>query len=129
MKKEYGGKSWAYVKTLVCATLLLTTTLVYGELELVGKIQRLDLDANEVILNDAAYSIDRDHLKIMIQGTQIQPQMIGDAQNLEVRVTVHEPKSTSSVEKPQTDQSPTRRSISAIEVIGPKEFVEGFFNH
>jgi hypothetical protein len=129
MKKEYGGKSWAYVKTLVCATLLLTTTLVYGELELVGKIQRLDLDANEVILNDAAYSIDRDHLKIMIQGTQIQPQMIGDAQNLEVRVTVHEPKSTSSVEKPQTDQSPARRSISAIEVIGPKEFVEGFFNH
>lgn len=129
MKKEYGGKSWAYVKTLVCATLLLTTTLVYGELELVGKIQRLDLDANEVIFNDAAYSIDRDHLKIMIQGTQIQPQMIGDAQNLEVRVTVHEPKSTSSVEKPQTDQSPARRSISAIEVIGPKEFVEGFFNH
>ena len=129
MKKEYDGKSWAYVKTLVFATLLLTTTLVYGELELVGKIQRLDLDANEVILNDAAYSIDRDHLKIMIQGTQIQPQMIGDAQNLEVRVTVHEPKSTSSVEKPQTDQSPARRSISAIEVIGPKEFVEGFFNH
>jgi len=129
MKKQYDGKSWAYVKTLVCATLLLTTTLVYGELELVGKIQRLDLDANEVILNDAAYSIDRDHLKIMIQGTQIQPQMIGDAQNLEVRVTVHEPKSTSSVEKPQTDQSPARRSISAIEVIGPKEFVEGFFNH
>lgn len=129
MKKEYGGKSWAYVKTLVFATLLLTTTLVYGELELVGKIQRLDLDANEVIFNDAAYSIDRDHLKIMIKGTQIQPQMIGDAQNLEVRVTVHEPKSTSSVEKPQTDQSPTRRSISAIEVIGPKEFVEGFFNH
>lgn len=129
MKKEYDGKSWAYVKTLVFATLLLTTTLVYGELELVGKIQRLDLDANEVIFNDAAYSIDRDHLKIMIQGTQIQPQMIGDAQNLEVRVTVHEPKSTSSVEKPQTDQSPARRSISAIEVIGPKEFVEGFFNH
>ena len=129
MKKEYDGQSWAYVKTLVFATLLLTTTLVYGELELVGKIQRLDLDANEVILNDAAYSIDRDHLKIMIQGTQIQPQMIGDAQNLEVRVTVHEPKSTSSVEKPQTDQSPARRSISAIEVIGPKEFVEGFFNH
>lgn len=129
MMREYGGKPWIYVKTMVLTALLMTTTLAYGELELVGKMQQLDLDAGKVIFNDASYSINKEKLKITIKGTLIGPEKISGETGLDVRVIVHESKSTSSTATRQPGQSPAVRSITAIEVIGPQDYVNGFFNH
>lgn len=129
MMREYGGKPWIYIKTMVLTALLMTTTLAYGELELVGKMQQLDLDASKVIFNGESYFVDKDKLKITIKGTRIGPEKISGETGLDVRVIVHESKSTSSTAIPQPGQSPAVRSITAIEVIGPKDYVDNFFNH
>jgi hypothetical protein len=129
MSRKYGNWRLSLVKAVALTTSLLTATLAYGgALEQVGRLQGLDLDAGTVLFNGMPYSINKDMLKIVIQGTVIEPERLDADSSYDVRVIVRETESTPPTTR-SVEPTPALRNITTIEIIGPKAFVDNFFNH
>jgi hypothetical protein len=128
MSRKYGNWRLSLVKAVALTTSLLTATLAYGALEQVGRLQGLDLDAGTVLFNGTPYSINKDMLKIVIQGTVIEPERLDADSIYDVRVFVRETESAAPTTQ-SVGQTPALRNITTIEIIGPKAFVDNFFNH